>query len=70
MIKLCLGLVLGFVLGAGCRWFRIPVPAPPSFFGVAMILAITTGYLLTNRWLEVPKNTSHSAVHAGEDAQP
>ena len=30
MIKILLGLVLGFLIGAGCRWFDIPAPSPPT----------------------------------------
>ena len=29
MVKIVLGLLLGVAIGAGCRWFDIPVPSPP-----------------------------------------
>ena len=44
-LNLVLGLLMAFGVGAACRWLNIPVPAPPSVYGVLLILAITVGYL-------------------------
>ena len=45
------GLALGFVIGAGCRWFDIPVPAPPRIVGALLVVAMTAGFLITDRVL-------------------
>ena len=42
---------MALAVGAVCRWLNIPVPAPPSFYGVLLIFAITAGYLLADRLL-------------------
>ena len=40
-----LGLGLGLAIGAGCRWFDVPVPAPPRLSGALLVVAMTLGYL-------------------------
>jgi len=40
-----LGLVLGFGIGAGCRWFDIPLPAPPKLVGALLVVAMTLGFV-------------------------
>ena len=45
------GVLLAFAIGAACRWLRVPIPAPPSLYGVLLILAITLGYLAVDRLL-------------------
>lgn len=49
-MKELIGLLIGFAIGAGCRWWDIPAPAPPRFVGALLVVAMTTGYLLTD-WL-------------------
>ena len=44
MVKITAGFVLALLIGAGCRWLNIPVPAPPTFIGALLIVAITGGY--------------------------
>ncbi len=51
MIKITIALMLGLMIGALCRWFDIPVPAPPQLLGVLLIASITIGYLLTDRFI-------------------
>lgn len=41
-----IGLALGLGVGAGCRFFDIPSPAPPRFLGACMLLAMTLGYVV------------------------
>ena len=48
MISALLGLALGTALGAFCRWFDIPSPAPPSLAGAALLVAMTLGFLLAD----------------------
>jgi XapX domain-containing protein len=51
MVKDVFSVLLAFLIGAGCRWFEIPVPAPPRLFGALLIIAITGGYMLTDAGL-------------------
>jgi NAD(P)H dehydrogenase (quinone) len=39
-------------IGAACRWFDIPSPAPPKLVGALLVVAMTMGFLLTDRLLE------------------
>lgn len=41
-----MGLVLGFGLGAACRFLRIPVPGPQKLLGALLVAAITAGFVL------------------------
>ena len=51
MIKLAAGIVLGLLIGAGCRWLDIPLPAPPKLMGALLVVAMTLGYMATDRFL-------------------
>jgi XapX domain-containing protein len=42
-----IGLVLAFGIGAACRWFDIPAPAPPRVVGALLVVAMTLGFLAT-----------------------
>ncbi|MGD1933550.1 MAG: DUF1427 family protein [Candidatus Phaeomarinobacter sp.] len=51
-----LGLVLGFGIGAGCRWFDIPLPAPPKLVGALLVVAMTLGFagadaMISGAWM-------------------
>ena len=52
MGKTLLGLVLGLLIGAGCRWFDLPVPSPPKLLGALLVVAMTVGYMATDRVLD------------------
>ncbi len=49
MTKLIVGISLGLIIGAACRWFDIPVPSPPKLAGALLIAAITVGYMGTDK---------------------
>jgi XapX domain-containing protein len=49
-IKIALGLLLGFSVGALCRWLGIPSPAPPVLTGALLVVSMTLGYIATDRW--------------------
>jgi XapX domain-containing protein len=51
VIKSAAGIALGLLIGAGCRWFDIPVPAPPKFIGAVLVVAMTVGYLGADKLL-------------------
>jgi XapX domain-containing protein len=39
------GIALGIGVGAGCRWFGIPSPAPPHIVGAVILIAMTLGFI-------------------------
>lgn len=45
MSELPISLALGIGIGAACRWFDLPLPAPPKFVGALLVLAITLGFI-------------------------
>jgi XapX domain-containing protein len=51
MLQIALGVLMAFAIGACCRWFDIPSPAPPRLVGALLVLAMTAGFLLTDRLL-------------------
>jgi XapX domain-containing protein len=51
MVSAAVGLLLGLLVGAGCRWFDIPSPAPPRLIGAALLLAMTLGFVAADHVL-------------------
>jgi XapX domain-containing protein len=51
MIKIAVGFVLSFLIGAGCRYFDIPAASPPVIPGALIVLAMTLGYTSMDRVL-------------------
>jgi XapX domain-containing protein len=49
MIKMIVGIILGLLIGAGCRWFDIPVPSPPKLAGALLVVAMSVGYMGTDK---------------------
>jgi len=49
-LKIAIGLLLGFAIGLGCRLGGIPSPAPPVITGALLVVAMTVGFLITDRW--------------------
>lgn len=47
-MKIVLGLLLAFVIGVACRLATIPLPAPPVLIGALLVLAMSTGYVITD----------------------
>jgi XapX domain-containing protein len=52
MNDLLIALALGLGIGAGCRWFDLPLPAPPKLVGALLVLAMTLGYIGADRLLQ------------------
>jgi XapX domain-containing protein len=44
IVKIAIGFVLSFIIGAGCRYFDIPAASPPVIPGALIVLAMTLGY--------------------------
>jgi XapX domain-containing protein len=50
-MKIAIGFVLSFLIGAACRYFDIPAASPPVLPGALIVLAMTLGYTSMNRVL-------------------
>jgi XapX domain-containing protein len=62
MIRIAIGFVLSFVIGAACRYFDIPAASPPVIPGALIVLAMTLGYSSMDRAL-VRKNQAATTKH-------
>jgi len=49
VLRMAIGLILGFLIGAGCRWFDVPAPSPPTLLGACLVVSMTLGYLVVDR---------------------
>ncbi len=49
--RFAIGLLLGVAIGFGCRALGIPSPAPPALVGALLVVAMTLGYSLADRYL-------------------
>ncbi len=47
------GMALGVMIGVGCRWLDLPLPAPPRFFGALLVVAMTLGFIGTDYLLRL-----------------
>jgi XapX domain-containing protein len=43
-----IGLLLGLAIGAACRWFDLPLPAPHKLLGALLVQAMTAGFVVTD----------------------
>jgi len=50
-MRIAASMILAILIGAGCRWFDIPVPAPPRIIGALLVVAMSIGYLATDKVL-------------------
>lgn len=48
MIESVIGIAMGLGIGAGCRWFDVPLPAPPKLVGALLVVAMSLGFLGTD----------------------
>jgi XapX domain-containing protein len=49
MVRIVIGFVLSFLIGAGCRYFDIPAASPAVIPGALIVLAMTLGYTSMDR---------------------
>ncbi|MGA9658537.1 MAG: XapX domain-containing protein [Asticcacaulis sp.] len=45
MIQISLGLLLGLFIGFVCRYFDLPLPAPPKLIGALLVVAMSLGFI-------------------------
>ena len=50
MMPALIGILLGLVIGGLCRYFDVPLPAPPKLVGALLVVAMTLGFL-AGSWL-------------------
>jgi XapX domain-containing protein len=48
-MKVLIGAIVAFLVGAACRYFDVPVPSPPVLPGALLVVAMTLGYSATDR---------------------
>lgn len=58
MTTAAIGLVLGIIIGAGCRFFDIPSPAPPRLIGALLLVAMTLGFITAGQLLPAAQTIS------------
>ncbi len=46
MLAQAMGYLLAFLVGALCRRFDVPLPAPPKLLGAILVVVMTVGYLV------------------------
>lgn len=46
MINSVLGILLAFLIGSACRYFDVPLPAPPKLTGALLVLTMTLGFIV------------------------
>ena len=61
-LKIAIGFVLSFIIGAGCRYFDIPAASPPVIPGALIVLAMTLGYTSMDKIL-VRKDRAATTRH-------
>ena len=42
------GIGLGLAIGFACRWWDLPLPAPPKLTGAMLVVFMTLGFLSTD----------------------
>jgi XapX domain-containing protein len=63
-MKLLLGFLLAFAIGAVCRLARIPSPAPNAIVGALLVVSMSAGFALTDLWLARPSQMTPSLSQA------
>lgn len=53
VMKITIGLMLAFAVGAGCRATGVPLPAPPVLIGALIVAAMSAGYVVTDRFVRI-----------------
>ena len=65
IVKTACGVVVGVLVGVGCRFFEIPLPGPPAILGAFLAVAMATGYTVTDKLL-----TARTAERTALEGKP
>jgi XapX domain-containing protein len=68
-MKTAIAFIIALLIGAGCRWFAIPVPSPPKLIGALLVLTMTVGYLATDRLIARSQGAAQHRSSARPDTQ-
>lgn len=68
-MKIAVGLLLGLSIGVFCRLAGVPLPAPPVLVGALLVLAMTVGYLLVDRFANACE-ARHRELCGGPSGEP
>jgi XapX domain-containing protein len=60
-MKIVAAFFLALSIGAGSRWARIPSLAPQAVVGALLVVAMSIGYVLADRYL-VKESVPHSSA--------
>jgi XapX domain-containing protein len=69
MAKTLLAILLGVLIGAGCRWFDVPVPSPPRLLGALLVVAMTLGYMATDKMMRAPSGSGSARMDRSQGAK-
>jgi XapX domain-containing protein len=69
-MKILLGFLLAFGIGAVCRFAGIPSPAPNAILGSLLVVSMSFGYVTAGRYLHAGKNTIPSAAVVAKAENP
>jgi XapX domain-containing protein len=70
-MKIVLGIAIAFALGFVCRCFGLPSPAPTALIGALLVLAMTVGYTVADRFMTTrARHSIHCAGPSGHGTNP
>jgi XapX domain-containing protein len=64
-----IGVLLAFGIGFACRASGIAIPAPPALAGAVLVVAMTAGYRLADRYM-ARRSAPHVRDCGGATGQP
>jgi XapX domain-containing protein len=65
-MKIILGFLLAFGIGAICRFAGIPSPAPNAILGSLLVVSMSFGYVSAGQYLHRNKNTTSQLITPSE----
>jgi XapX domain-containing protein len=68
-VKIAIGIVLAFTIGVVCRLTSVPLPAPPVLIGALLVLAMSVGYTVTDRFA-THREARNRALCGGPNGEP
>ncbi len=60
-MKTAIGFWLGLCIGIVCRLAEVPLPAPPVLVGALLVVAMTLGYVVTDRFAQHREASSRAS---------